>query len=81
MDFQLMGHCGKVKTSTKVVIVSLKCSAHSSFQDKGHHVQKYQECLYDCWNTIQSIKQQLPAQLLHLHLLPVDLEEPPFVSQ
>jgi len=81
MDFQVIGQCGKVITSTKVVIVSLKCSAHSSSQDKGRHLQTHQECLYDCWKTIQSIKQQLQAQLLHFHLLPPDLGEPPFASQ
>ena len=75
-DIQVMGHHGKDMTSTKVVMVGLKCSPLRRFHDKGHHFQVHWECLQDCQKTIQSIGQHCAALIVHLNLLPAHLEDP-----
>jgi len=68
-DFQVMGHCGKDMTWTKVLMAGLKCSPLRSSQDKGGHLQVHWECLQDCRGIIQSISQHVSARLLHRNLL------------
>ena len=38
-NIQVMGHSCKDMTSTKVIMVGLKCTPLPRFQDKGHHLQ------------------------------------------
>jgi len=80
-DIPVMGHSGKDITSTKVVMVGLKCSPLHRLQDKGCHPQVHRECLQDCLKTIQSIGQHLAALLLNLDLLPVHVGDPRVASQ
>jgi len=80
-NFQAMGLGWKDLTSTKVVMARLKCPPLCRFQDKGHHLPVRQECLQDWWETIQSIRQRLPALHLHLELHPGFLGDPPLASK
>jgi len=68
-------------TSTKVVMAGLKWSPLRSFQDKGSHLQVHQECLQDRLETIQSIRQHLPALHLHLDILLAHHGDRPLASQ
>jgi len=79
--FQVLGHSGKDMTSTKVVVVGLKCSPHHSVQDKHHHLQMHQTRLQHHWETIHSICQHLPALQLHLDQLLAHLGDPPLATQ
>jgi len=80
-DILVMGYSGNDITSTKVVMVSLKCSHLSIFQGNGHHLQVYWECLEDRQETIQSKDKHHGAQLCHPDLLLVNLGVPPSASQ
>jgi len=80
-NFHVVCHCGKDMTSTKVVMVGLKCSTLSCSQDNGCHLQVHWECLQNCWETIQSMEQHLPAQLIQLDLHPLNLGDPLLVSE
>ena len=54
---------------------------YGRFHAKCHHLQFHQQCHKDCWETIQSIGQTLPALLLNLDPLPAHLGDPPSASQ
>jgi hypothetical protein len=65
-------------TSTKAVMVSLKCFPTRSSKDKGHRVHVHRECLQDRQETIG---QYLPALLLHLDLYWAHLGDLPLASE
>jgi len=79
-DFHVIGHSCKDMTTTKVFIAGLICSPHCSFQGKGRQLNINRECPCNCRKTNQSTSQHLPAQLLHLDLVLVHLEDLPFAS-
>lgn len=80
-DFQVVGHCGRVMTSTKGVMASLKCSPFCSSQEMGRHPQVQWVCHQDLEVTLWSISQHLSAQFLHLDMLMVSLEDFPLAFQ
>jgi len=80
-NFQVVGHCGKDMTSTKVVKMSLKCFPCSSSQNKSRHLQVHWGCPVDCRDVIQSIGQHLPALPLHLEFLLANIGVLPLASQ
>jgi len=80
-DIQVVGHIGKDMTSTKVVMVGLKCSTLHRFENKGHYRPVQWKCLQNRRKTIQSIGQDLPALIVHLNLFPAHLGDPRFASQ
>jgi hypothetical protein len=80
-DFHCMGPVGKNMACIKVIMAGLKCYPLHSFQDMGRHLPVHRECLQDHWEIIQSIRHHLPAQLLHLNLLPRHLGDTPYTSQ
>jgi hypothetical protein len=71
-----MGHCGKDMISPKDVMVDLKCSLPSNSQDRGLHLQAHVECLQHHLETIESLSQPIPSQLLTDNF-PVHWEDPP----
>jgi len=76
MEIEVMGHSGNDMTSTKGVMVGLKCSPLQRFQDKCRQHEVHRVCLQDCWKIIQSIGQHRWALIVHLNHLPAHQGDP-----
>jgi len=75
-DVQVMGHSGKDRTSTIVVMVGFKCSPLHSFPNNGCHLHVHWKYLQDHQETIQLFDQHRPAQLLHLNIYTAHMGDP-----
>jgi len=81
LNFAVMGHSGKDMTSTKVVMVGLKCSALRRFQDKWWPLRLHSDCHQAHWDTIPKICRPHRTPIFHLNLLLIHLGDPPFASK